>query len=380
MCLRWPCSHIISSVSYISLVSCYLIYITTVQCKVYANYRLHNGPTDVFPCCTLQHLIFIIMRIVWKHHKFVRCILSNVRLRRSVFSKWSFMQYIELCGISKPTSFLWQKIFVLHFIVVIKSQIWIFSHYSGLAHGTVHAQCLVMFLADSLWQLIHFFLTTKHFLRSDTFFLLWGYIYHIIDQITFSVSRITAFWSFVTSHALVYFSMDTYMTIYGRHSSSIFHALEENVCRISVILFTPECIKPTCLTICAFIPIHTGAAVTVDRVCAGARILTGITVTFISICTNTLKWSLCPKMGVKSEGARDDAIHKVWVCEWVSEWVSEQASEWVNEWMSRWVSLTAFFSDIGDRGPCNTYKLCNHDLYIGIITFPHIDNTIYRLQ
>ena len=128
-----------------------------------------------------------------------------------------------------------------------------------------------------------------------------------------------------TTHALVYFSMDTYMTIYGRHSSSIFHALEENVCRISVILFTSECIKPTCLTICAFISIHTGAAVTVDRVCAVARILTGITVTFISVCTNTLKWSLCPKPGGKSGGTRDDAIHKVWVC------ASERKSAWVNE-------------------------------------------------
>ena len=200
---KWPCCHIISSVSYISLVSCYLIYITTVQCKVYANYRLHNGPTDVFACCTLQHLIFIIMRIVgkhWKHHKFVRCILSNVRLRRSVFSKWSFMQYFELCGINIPISLLWQKLFVLHFIVVIKSQIWIFSHYSGLAHGTVHAQCLVMFLAVSLWQLIHFFNNNAFFYT----FLLRGCIYHIIDQITFSVSRVTAFWLFVTCHAVVF--------------------------------------------------------------------------------------------------------------------------------------------------------------------------------
>ena len=137
--------------------------------------------------CTIQHIAIIIMRIVWKHwkhQKFVRCILSNVRLRLSVFSEWSFMQYIGLCGISIPISLLWQKIFVLHFIVVIKSQIWIFSHYSGLAHGTVHAQCLIKFLAVSLWQLIYFF-------NNDAFFyavilcLLWGYIYHIIDQITF---------------------------------------------------------------------------------------------------------------------------------------------------------------------------------------------------
>ena len=32
---------------------------------------------------------------------------------------------------------------------------------------------------------------------------------------------------------------------------------------------------------------------------------------------------------------------------------------------------------IGRLGP---YKLCNHNLYIGIIIFPHIDDTVYRLQ
>ena len=30
---------------------------------------------------------------------------------------------------------------------------------------------------------------------------------------------------------------------------------------------------------------------------------------------------------------------------------------------------------LGQRGPCNPYKQCNHNLYIGIIIFPHIDNT-----
>ena len=29
----------------------------------------------------------------------------------------------------------------------------------------------------------------------------------------------------------------------------------------------------------------------------------------------------------------------------------------------------------GQRGPCNPYKPCNHNLYIGINIFPHIDDT-----
>ena len=33
-------------------------------------------------------------------------------------------------------------------------------------------------------------------------------------------------------------------------------------------------------------------------------------------------------------------------------------------------------SDSGHQCPCNNlYKLCNHNVYIGIIIFPHIDNT-----
>ena len=35
------------------------------------------------------------------------------------------------------------------------------------------------------------------------------------------------------------------------------------------------------------------------------------------------------------------------------------------------LSLSAFFEDRGHRGP---YKPFNHNLYIGIIIFPHIDN------
>ena len=49
----------------------------------------------------------------------------------------------------------------------------------------------------------------------------------------------------------------------------------------------------------------------------------------------------------------------------------------VIKWVSGWLNLTAFY---GQRGPCNPYKLCDHNLYIGIIIFPHINNTIYRLQ
>ena len=33
-----------------------------------------------------------------------------------------------------------------------------------------------------------------------------------------------------------------------------------------------------------------------------------------------------------------------------------------------------FIGLFGDRGHCGPHKPCNHNLYIGIIIFPHIDN------
>ena len=32
------------------------------------------------------------------------------------------------------------------------------------------------------------------------------------------------------------------------------------------------------------------------------------------------------------------------------------------------------YPHIGHRGPCDPYKTCDHNLCIGIIIFPHIDN------
>ena len=37
--------------------------------------------------------------------------------------------------------------------------------------------------------------------------------------------------------------------------------------------------------------------------------------------------------------------------------------------------IVMFSGDSGQRGPYSLYKQCNHSLYIGIIIFPHIDNT-----
>ena len=40
----------------------------------------------------------------------------------------------------------------------------------------------------------------------------------------------------------------------------------------------------------------------------------------------------------------------------------------------REIKIIGLFGDRGHRGPYTPYKSCNHNLYIGIIIFPHIDN------
>ena len=51
---------------------------------------------------------------------------------------------------------------------------------------------------------------------------------------------------------------------------------------------------------------------------------------------------------------------------------------WPMTYWPEWViKFNGLFGDTGHWGPCSPYKPCNHSLYIGIIIFPHTDNT-YR--
>ena len=47
-------------------------------------------------------------------------------------------------------------------------------------------------------------------------------------------------------------------------------------------------------------------------------------------------------------------------------------SLWV--YRERYIKFIGLFGDRGHQGPYSPYKPCNHNLYIGIIIFPHIDN------
>ena len=41
------------------------------------------------------------------------------------------------------------------------------------------------------------------------------------------------------------------------------------------------------------------------------------------------------------------------------------------------IKFIGLFEDRGHRGPYSPYKPCNHNLYTGIIIFPHIYNPQY---
>ena len=55
------------------------------------------------------------------------------------------------------------------------------------------------------------------------------------------------------------------------------------------------------------------------------------------------------------------ALFKLWLCK-------------VSLKREREIKFIGLFGDRGHQGTYSPYKLCNHNLYIGIIIFPHIDN------
>ena len=69
--------------------------------------------------------------------------------------------------------------------------------------------------------------------------------------------------------------------------------------------------------------------------------------------------------------------HRIWIS--TSSFIHNLS--FINVETSDWViKFNGLSSDGGHRGPYNAYKSCNHNLYIGIIILPHIDNSVYRLQ
>ena len=64
------------------------------------------------------------------------------------------------------------------------------------------------------------------------------------------------------------------------------------------------------------------------------------------------------------------------VTSFLIDWDQTQNDPWGSDIgeREREIKFIGLFEDRGHRGPYSPYKPFNHNLYIGIIIFPHIDN------
>ena len=62
---------------------------------------------------------------------------------------------------------------------------------------------------------------------------------------------------------------------------------------------------------------------------------------------------------------------------WHKLWIEEDPILSLGVQREREIKFIGLFENRGHRGPYSPYKPFNHNLYIGIIIFPHIDNPQY---
>ena len=112
----------------------------------------------------VQYIISLssLCKLIWRHWTYkipVRYILSSVWVRLSIFSRLSIIQsiiqYVGLCVFSLPTPLVTiERIYILCLIIMIKSEVWTFTHCLGLGHETMAcAVCLSTFLEynENIW-------------------------------------------------------------------------------------------------------------------------------------------------------------------------------------------------------------------------------------
>ena len=92
----------------------------------------------------------------WTYKMPVRCILSSVWVRLSIFSPLSIIQYVGLYVFSLPISLVMiERIYKLCLIIIVKSEAWTITHCLGLGHDTVaSAVCLSIFLLEHFFEKI----------------------------------------------------------------------------------------------------------------------------------------------------------------------------------------------------------------------------------
>ena len=146
----------------------------------------------------------------------VRYILSSVRVRLSIFSQLSIIQYMGLCVFSLPISLVMiDRIYILCLIIIIKSEVWTITHCLGLGHETmVCAVCLSIFL----W------ICDMAGLLCGTF-MSWRYLPRIWPSVTdmqhyYHARYPTDDWHLANMFSLVYFSVEVCLEGVFPHSVS----------------------------------------------------------------------------------------------------------------------------------------------------------------
>ena len=146
----------------------------------------------------------------------VRYILSSVRVRLSIFSQLSIIQYMGLCVFSLPISLVMiDRIYILCLIIIIKSEVWTITHCLGLGHETmVCAVCLSIFL----W------ICDMAGLLCGTF-MSWWYLPRIWPSVTdmqhyYHAWYPTDNWHLANIFSLVYFSVEVCLEGVFPHSVS----------------------------------------------------------------------------------------------------------------------------------------------------------------
>ena len=127
VCLRCLLHHILSLIVYTFRENRKFVFIGIVQFMMSANSGIRFGLQIVFVCLyiTPSHYHHC-ANFIWRHWTYkmpVRCNLSSVWVRLSIFSQLSIIQYVGLCVCSLPIFFVMIEIIYIYFFLLSSSNL-----------------------------------------------------------------------------------------------------------------------------------------------------------------------------------------------------------------------------------------------------------------
>ena len=122
VCLRCLLHHIVSLIVYTFRENRHFVFISIVQFMLSENNRIRFGLQIVFVCLYItpshyHHCANFIWRY-WAYKMPVRYTLSSVWVTLSIFSQWSNKQYVGLCVLSLPISFVMIEIIYIYSVLL----------------------------------------------------------------------------------------------------------------------------------------------------------------------------------------------------------------------------------------------------------------------